>query len=173
MTLFIVLGLAVLAAVVAVVWINVVDGYPLAGIGFGLMTLIGGTVFAVLIGMLLTLIISPIVGYTNSSRTQQLVALTDARNAFGGLFFLGTGSVKGKPAFTFYTAEPNGSRVLRQVEAGGVPVFEDASEPYLVWVDGCVSHRPGFVPCWPKRYVSEIHVPAGSIKQGIDLGVEP
>lgn len=106
--------------------------------------------------------------HTDFYESSQILALQDSTVA-GGSFFLGIGTIDGKPTYTFYEAS-GGSRELVAVEAAGVKVFEDASEPYLVRFAGCELSAPWFASCLSDRgEVNEIHVPPGTIRTGYEL----
>lgn len=106
--------------------------------------------------------------HTDFYESSQILALQDSTVA-GGSFFLGIGTIDGKPTYTFYEAS-GGSRELVAVEAAGVKVFEDASEPYLVRFAGCELSAPWFASCLSDRgEINEIHVPPGTIRTGYEL----
>jgi hypothetical protein len=136
---------------------------------------VAGTAAAAVLMFFVSVPIGAVFGYDTPTENQRLVSLTDEHNAFGGHFFLGSGVIGSDPAYTFYTVEKGSARQLHQEKASDVNVFEDTTDPYVVWAsDDCVSHHPLIVWCVPisHRRLLEIHVPSGSIKTGIDLGVK-
>lgn len=136
----------------------------------------GGTLIAVFVGAAVWLagvmgtaaMANLFMDHTDFYETSQILALQDSTVA-GGSFFLGIGTIDGEPTYTFYEAS-GGSRELVAVEAAGVKVFEDASEPYLVRFAGCELSAPWFASCLSDRgEVNEIHVPPGTIRTGFEL----
>lgn len=137
---------------------------------------IAGTVGALVFGFVVWLagimgtagIANLFMDHTDFYESSQILALQDSTVA-GGSFFLGIGTIDGKPTYTFYEAS-GGSRELVAVEAAGVKVFEDASEPYLVRFAGCELSAPWFASCLSDRgEINEIHVPPGTIRTGYEL----
>lgn len=172
MTLWIVLGSIVVLVAVGLFVSAALDGYVLDGLGEAVGALFFGSLIALLLGIFGVVALSPLVGYDSIMRQEKLVALTDERTSLGGSFFLGTGTINEKATYTFYSVEPNGARRLHQEDAYDIAVFEDTDDPYVVIEDGCVSHHPALVECVPRGpTIREIHVPKGSIKTGIKMGV--
>lgn len=117
-----------------------------------------------------------ITGYHYDYTNRPLVALTDERSATGGTFFLGTGFIGTDASYVFYTADDDGARLMSQVDATNVRVYEDSDAPYARYRDQRVLDHPEWVPLssWVGPAVPrliELHVPPKSIKTGINLGV--
>ena len=104
----------------------------------------------------------------------ELGSLQDQSN-IQGRFFLGSGTIDEKPAYSYYKKIGDNQYQLRQlVDDGGTPivVFEDSDKPYVKTVH---TKSDGYFGAWGFMWGHEsldqfeFHVPKGSIVQNVTL----
>lgn len=104
----------------------------------------------------------------------ELGSLQDQSN-IQGHFFLGSGTIDEKPAYSYYKKIADNQYQLRQlVDDGGTPiiVFEDTDKPYVKTVH---TKSDGYFGLWGFMWGHEsldqfeFHVPKGSIVRNITL----
>ena len=180
MTLFILLGISVLLALLVgvayTIWYHD-DGYHwglaiFPGLG---MTAVSGAALG-LLSLLIVLAISLTLPSTSvDSHRQDLKALGNSSN-ISGSFFLGSGYIGSSQYFNYIVKQDNGGYKLDSVYAEAVTVFEDApadSGWYITYTaqkdyDWLVPFSlDGFDAPDP-----EFHIPEGSIVTGYNVSVE-
>lgn len=106
--------------------------------------------------------------HTIQHENVEVVALQDGATTQGS-FFIGTGFVDGKQVYSFYERSGEGVK-LEQVDAKDVVVYQSASKPHIVRESGCEGGWQWIAPCvYDRNKVTEIHVPAGTIKENFVL----
>lgn len=106
--------------------------------------------------------------HTTQYRNAEIVAIQDGSESRGA-FFIGSGVIDGKQVYSFYEKSGDGF-LLESVEARDVTVYQSSDKPYVVKESGCDGGWQWVTPClFDKRAVTEIHVPAGTIKENFVL----
>lgn len=152
------------ALAVLVYWIReaIDDGelFPVfAGLILGGLTLCGtGLFFAA---------ISVAVPHHFTTERVSLAVLQDGTNVTGH-FYLTSGVIDSKPTYTFYTKTGDAYK-LENAEASKVVVYQDVATPYLIRQTGCHTEVEWIFFCVTDGRVTEIHVPAGTIKTNLVL----
>ena len=122
---------------------------------------------AALASMLLILLLTVSgVGTSTVSTRHELVSMQDGQGIHGS-FFLGTGSVDGRPQFTYYQGSGNGA-VLRSADASDARVIQDGGS-YVI--TSCNKIAPILAPFGCLRTIDslEFHVPEGSVVTNFTL----
>ena len=110
------------------------------------------------------------VDHQNYYKKYDLVAIRDTTSV-GGEFFLGSGAIGGTGNYVFYYRDGKAKQLVN-VDGADVKVYEDTDKPYAIQFAGC-DLKPNWLadcfhsdPSW-----TEIHVPAGSIREGVNLNL--
>lgn len=115
-------------------------------------------------------IINLVVPHYDETSRHDLVVLKDSTSPVGR-FVLGSGTLDGKPAFSFYTAE-DGYNQLVVLRGPSTRVYQDlkpGDTPWAVTFDNCKLWGK-LATCFAGgAAVNEIHVPPGTIKPTLEL----
>ena len=108
------------------------------------------------------------VDHDDHYRTVELAALRDGTGQTGQ-YVWGTGSTSASANYVFYYLD-GGAKRLVNINSADVRLYEDSDKPYAIqytgcdlsptWVGACFDNGPRFV---------ELHVPAGSVRNQVDL----
>ena len=121
--------------------------------------------------MLLIFIFGYSLPKTNHYERVDIVSLQDGSSIEGG-FFLGTGYIDGSMKYSFYEKSGEGFK-LTQVDSKDTIVYQSKEKPYAMRESGCDGNWQWIAPClYDSDIVTEIHVPAGSIKENFVLDTE-
>jgi len=122
------------------------------------------SLFWILSFLILAFTLPRTITYTNHS----IININD-NSSVSGAFFLGSGTVDGKMAYSFYQKDGNGAK-LEQVNARDVIVYQDTEKPYIIRETGCTGDWQWIAECgYDSTVLKEIHVLKGSIKNNFDL----
>jgi hypothetical protein len=116
-----------------------------------------GAIVAAVVGSIVILIVGVCVPHHFPTRHIGLAALQDGTTT-QGTFYLGYGAVDGTPTYS-----------LKNEDASHVVVYQDTDKPYLVQQTACRTSVEWLVHCSSDQRVTEIHVPAGTIKSNFVL----
>lgn len=170
-----------LIVIAVIIWLICIVGFASEGydwgekIGCGFMAALFGGLIIIVVWALLEIFLGSVLPHTLVYEQKPLEALQDG-NQSGGSFFLGIGTLEGKPTYTYYVASNGGYR-LQNVGAAKIDVFQDTDKPYLKIATDCKSKWQWLALCNSgsdntsddKYDVVEIHVPKATIKQNYVL----
>lgn len=142
----------------------------------GLVCLIGGLLFGILLVTIPVAVFLP----NKVNVEHQMRAMTDGTSTSGS-FFLGSGTIHGDPAFTYYEVGADGRSRLKDVDADYASVVEYEGAPKVVQECDDWSHIP-FIVAFPANIFAiaghdctgeyTFYVPTGSIKDGYVLDAQ-
>lgn len=102
----------------------------------------------------------------------QLVAIRDG-TGIDGAFVWGSGAIGSTGNYMFYYREGNAVR-LANIDGSSVALFQDSHDAYAIEFTGCTLSWDWLAPCFSQDgQVNEIHVPKGTVKTKINLGLNP
>lgn len=110
------------------------------------------------------------VDHDDHYRTVELAALRDGTGQ-AGQYVWGTGTTSASANYVFYYLD-DGAKRLVNIDSTDVRLYEDSDKPYAIQYTGC-DLTPSWVgECFDNglRFV-EIHVPAGSVRNQVDLAL--
>jgi hypothetical protein len=100
----------------------------------------------------------------------ELVAIRDMPGVEGA-FVLGSGGVGSSGNYMFYYRNGRAIRLVN-VDGSSVNLFQDSRDAYAIRFTGCNLTPDWVAPCFLNEYHwDEIHVPPGTVKTKIDLGL--
>ena len=168
-------------AVIAFLVMAVATWYSLdMGGGDGLFDYVMGTILSSVFGAIAaTIVFFGGSGLANLALAHQdlyqrvrLVAIRDG-SGVNGTFVWGTGSVGSTGNYRFYYQD-GAAKQLVNVDGSKVKLFEDSQDAYAILFMGCDLSPAWVAPCFSNLEAwNEIHVPPGSVKSQIDLGLNP
>lgn len=107
---------------------------------------------------------------TINYQEKNIVSLQDSVG-IQGTFFLGSGSIKGNPTYTFYTEEDGGFK-LNNVNASST-LIKYGDQPKTKYESGCDGVWQWIAPCaYSSSEPVEVTVPEGTIKQNFTLDAQ-
>jgi hypothetical protein len=103
-------------------------------------------------------------------RRVDLVAIRDG-SGIQGTFVWGTGTVGSSGDYMFYYQDGNAKRLVK-VDGSSVDLFEDSKDAYAIQFTGCELSWSWLSICFSNEsHFDQIHVPAGTVKGRVDLGL--
>lgn len=93
------------------------------------------------------------------------------QTSLSGSFVLGSGSIDGEPAFSFYT-QGDGYNQFQVLQAPNARVYQDlepGETPWMITFDSCKLWGSIATCFWNARVINEIHVPPNTIKPTLEL----
>lgn len=130
-------------------------------------------VLGFIVGILFALSLPAQMIETENARVE-LLCLQDNQSV-QGRFFLGSGYMEGKPCYNFYQANERGGKVLVQVQADKVEVYDnlETGKPY------CIEYKTKPTDAFVNNFAIdetktryEIYVPKGTIKENFKLDAQ-
>ena len=135
----------------------------------GLLVIFAFTIIGVMVGMFFGLFVPQ---EAIQDRVIPLATLKD-NSSLNGSFFLGIGSVSSEPKYFYIERLENGGFKQSSVDAEGVTLFEDTTEPRIITYSSRAKTRwLEWIGLPVKTFAPEIHIPAGSIMKNYVVDAE-
>lgn len=137
---------------------------------FGVLNLLWPPLLGFLVVTGLTAAANVVFDHDDQYANLEIVAIRDGSGQVGTYVF-GSGASGPTGTYMFYYLDGDAKR-LAKIDASEVRLYEDSTKPYAIMFTGCELSVRWVAPCfYEKAQFVEIHVPAGSVRSGVDLSL--